>query len=189
LAQRFPLGPDDLHFGGTVTSLPSGVDEGFEVNYIASSSTGVVWRFKYLPTTSATYPWLFIGGPALLVETAGSSTRATNSYGDLAAGGAAPSVTAPLAGEYRLNFGAAVEAGLTAGWRGRVSPDASDASCAYASGTGSAGAGSEGASVSRHLLLATLTASQVVTLKYKSDAANTVNFEKRWVEIVPIRVS
>jgi hypothetical protein len=70
-----------------------------------------------------------------------------------------------------------------------VSPDSTDASCAYASGSGTAGAAAEGASVARHLPLATLTASQVVTLKYKSDAANTVNFEKRWVEILPTRVS
>lgn len=185
VAQRFPLGPDDLHFGGTVTALPSGVDEGFEVNYLLDSTNDVLHRFKYMPSLDATYPWISLGETCLFAEVTTAQATSSNAYGALATAG--PTVTAPLAGKYRYRFGANVEASLLAGWRGRVSVTGADATSAWAAGGGNA-AIAVGASVCR-VLEGTLTAGATPTLTYRSDASNSVTFANRFIELTPLKVA
>ena len=85
-----------------VTSLPSVTTEGFQIVYDTDTS-GVRWHLVYDTTDGTTYPWLFIGGPALSATNTGTTmTTTSTSYVDLSTVG--PSLTAPLAGEYRANW-------------------------------------------------------------------------------------
>lgn len=193
IAQRFPLGPGDLHFGGTVTSLPTGVDEGFEVNYVASSSAGVVWRLKYLPTLSVTYPWLFIGGPPLYAEVTATQTTTSTTYVALATAG--PSVTLPRAGDYDIAIGARISqnaetrAALMSydiGATGASDADAID----YFGGDSYDGAnGTVTAPLTRERRKTGLTA-VTLTSKYRAGGSGgTASFSGRWMRVTPIRLA
>lgn len=190
IAQRFPLGPDDLHFGGTVTTLPTGVDEGFEVNYIASASAGVVWRFKYLPTTSATYPWLFIGGPPLMAaEVLTDETRANVAYGDLATVG--PSLTLPaLAGDFDVTVACRAIADAAAAFEGWMSYAINGGAALDANACSSVSSGQfDGGNITRTSRLTGLTASSAFVCKYRTQVASLYHWSRRQLAITPIRVS
>lgn len=187
LAQRFPLGPEDLHFGGTVTALPTGVDEGFEVNYIADSTNGVVWRFKYLPTTSGTYPWLFIGGSPLAhyVDTDQNKAGGGAGYADLTTAG--PTVTVPLNGDYEyavsVNGYTAAAATMTFGLN-----IAGAAPAAPHLGQIRQDAATQGGTACFDQRLTGLTASNVLKVQYGANAVGQ-NFRWRTLKVRPIRVA
>jgi hypothetical protein len=92
-----------------VTNLPAGPVDGQEVYYLADSANGVVWHLRYRSASGSAYKWEFVGGAELSNEVVGddSISSAVTTYGDpvVAAGGNGPSVTLPLAGDYRLHFG------------------------------------------------------------------------------------
>ena len=185
ITQRFPLGPDDLHFGGTVTALPTGVDEGFEVNYIADATNGVVWRFKYLPTTSGTYPWLFIGGAPLTAEVSTSQTTTSTSYTDLTTVG--PSITLPsIAGDWLIRHGAEMNCSTTNYAFQTIKLGAAAAADAEAVIVG--GVASADASAFREIRRNALASGAVLAAKYKT-GAGTGQFQKRVLSVLPIRVA
>ena len=94
-----------------VTALPVGAD-GQEIYYQADSSNGIIWHLRYRGTAaggSATYPWEFVGGPAMFngdtgyTGTDGYVSGAT--FLRAASGGKAlPSLTVPLAGQYHVRL-------------------------------------------------------------------------------------
>lgn len=80
------------------TLLPPNPADGQEINYLADSANGVVWRLKYRAGSASAYKWEFLGGPPLwkvlgdevLSATTGAWIDATT----------VPKVTVPLAGNY-----------------------------------------------------------------------------------------
>lgn len=88
-----------------VTTLPTeNLVEGLRVVYVAESSSSTLWELAYYPDGSTTYPWAFVGGNVIRAELTNTGvTRNANTYGDPSAG-SGPSVTVPLAGDYRVHW-------------------------------------------------------------------------------------
>lgn len=84
-----------------VSSLPGSPADG-DVCYYQNSdmaTAGVVWQLRYR-SGGGTYKWEFIGGGPLSATIATSEATTSTSYTNLTTTG--PSVTAPLAGDYKL---------------------------------------------------------------------------------------
>lgn len=91
----------NIGYGSTLPSSPSAGDEYY---YVADSTNGVVWHLRYKDGTNK---WEFIGGaPLAAVQDTGTSSTlssATYVYDLTTIDG--PSLTVPLAGIYRMEFG------------------------------------------------------------------------------------
>lgn len=97
--------------GHAVDRLPSSPVDGQECLYLADGTGGVVWRLKYRAASASSYKWEMVGGGPLRAAAAGGTPGST-SYADLTA---TPSLTVPVAGDYRVVFGARVAAEATSG--------------------------------------------------------------------------
>lgn len=90
-----------IGYGSTLPSSPSAGDEYY---YVADSTNGIVWHLRYKDGTNK---WEFLGGaPLAAVQNTGTSstlTSATYVYDLTTVDG--PSLTVPLAGTYRMEFG------------------------------------------------------------------------------------
>ena len=170
-----------------VSALPAGPADGQEVYFQSTpmAAVGVVWHLRYRAAATGPYPWELVGGTPLIFESSSTSeTTTSTAYTDLATPG--PQLTAPLAGDYLIEFGAglASSTGVTA----RVSVDFGPAAPANADNllllTNSAGAAAQ---QSRKLAPKSLPAGQVVKMVYNTDSG-TATFQKRWLSIFPRRV-
>lgn len=187
VAGAFPVGPENLYSSATYTTLPSGSDlpEGFEADYVTG---GVVWRFKYLPSLSGTYPWHFVGGPPLHAEDATTTNTTSTTYQTTNA----PSVTSPLAGDYLVDFGCRLYIQNPVG--------RSAEAAAHRNGTligvinsyqGAAGSVTLHATHQQRRVRASAgSAGHAYDLRFRSsNAADTATVEYRWISVLPIRVS
>lgn len=86
-----------------VTSLPSNPYDGQEIEYVADSTNGVVWRFRYRAASGSSYKWEFVGGRPLYSEVTTTESTTSGSYAALATAG--PSVALPFAGDYDVTIG------------------------------------------------------------------------------------
>lgn len=68
-----------LQVGGVsrVTSLPSSPFDGQEVDFVADSANGVIWRLCYRAAASGAYKWEFVGGSSLFATGVGGSVNTT----------------------------------------------------------------------------------------------------------------
>jgi hypothetical protein len=82
-----------------VTVLPSTPVDGQECNYLADATNGVVWHLVY---RSATGKWHYTGGPELYGYILTEESTTSGAFTDLTTPG--PSLTAPLAGTYDLEW-------------------------------------------------------------------------------------
>src|SRR5213080_1814710 len=82
-----------------VTVLPSTPVDGQECNYLADATNGVVWHLVY---RSATGKWHYTGGPELYGYIFTEESTTSGAFIDLTTPG--PSLTAPLAGTYDLEW-------------------------------------------------------------------------------------
>ena len=84
-----------------VTSLPSNAIDGQEVRYLADSTNGIIWNFRYRAGSSSAYKWEFIGGPPISTQhndgTQYTLTHAAGTYSDVL------TKAIPLAGDYLIN--------------------------------------------------------------------------------------
>lgn len=91
----------NIGYGSTLPSSPSAGDEYY---YVADSTNGVIWHLRYKDSTNK---WEFLGGAPLAgVQNTGTSSTLTSTtyvYDLTTADG--PSVTIPLPGIYRIEFG------------------------------------------------------------------------------------
>jgi hypothetical protein len=79
-----------------VTAFPVTPYDGQEIRWLADSTNGVVWHFRYRAASSSTYKWEFVGGPPLLSDVdAAAQVASTGSYQSPSSGGAGPSITLP----------------------------------------------------------------------------------------------
>lgn len=87
-----------------VTALPTGTGipfDGQEIDLLLDATLGIVARLRYRAAAPAPYRWERIGGEALAAEVASLSNTSATTYS--AWGG--PSVTVPLAGDYKIELG------------------------------------------------------------------------------------
>lgn len=108
----FQRGPAAFTYAVTaptlVANLPSSPIDGQEVYYqsVSMAANGVIWHLRYNASSASSYKWEFIGGANLTAESGTSFTKTGSSaYGDPSTGGTGPSITAPLAGDYRITTG------------------------------------------------------------------------------------
>ena len=172
-----------------VTTLPTSPFDGMRVDYVADSTNGVVWSFRYRAAGNATYPWEFVGGTPLLSVATGATTRAVSTYGDLAAG-AATTFTLALAGDYIIDVGANLQPG-SAGFAmyasfsvaGATALDTDAAQGYYGAAT------DPGQSTVVHRSLKTgLAAGTTIQQKFKAQGAVSGLVDRRFISIVPVRV-
>lgn len=96
-----------------VSSLPSSPIDGQIIDYIADSTNGIVWRFRYRSASTSSYKWEFIGGPAAYSYVGPNDyngsrqTINTLAFGDLATVG--PSFVTPFAGDWDCSFNVTTE--------------------------------------------------------------------------------
>jgi hypothetical protein len=169
------------------TSLPSPAADGQEIYYRADSTNGVIWHLRFRNVFnggSATYPWEFIGGSPLTSAVATSENTASTTYVDLSTSG--PSVTAPLAGDYILQFGAEM---LNNG--ANINLMSVSIGGAAASDTESSESGASAANKVlygfRETYRTGVSASTAFTAKYRT-TAGTASFRRRQMKLLPVRV-
>ena len=165
------------------TSLPGTPMDGQLYDYVADSTDGVVWRFRYRAASASTYKWEFVGGSPLTEIVASNESTSSTSYTDLATAG--PSITVPLAGDYIISQYVDINVDSVYHFS---SPKIGSAATADANRVqmGSA-AGIDRMSASRIGLLKTLAANDVIKLQYRV-GSGTGTWDNRTLVIEPRRV-
>lgn len=89
-----------------VSALPANPVDGQVINYLASAELGVIWQFRYREASTSAHKWEFVGGGWLWSNNEANLkiTLANKEfvYQQLAV---TPEVTAPLPGDYEIQFG------------------------------------------------------------------------------------
>ena len=184
-----------LAYGSTppiVTALPSNPQFGDVVTYIADATNGVAWNLQYDAT--GTYPWKFVGGAALIAGNATggygiSEIGPTTTFVQTLTG--SPSITLPLAGDYRARVTAvgrcsnsSTAPGLWISFGGATCPNWNSSDSIATGITGG----------SAHPLAAnktgTVTAGQTVTLNYtNANLSGSATFFNIRLDAIPVRVA
>lgn len=99
LRSLFPLRWDLIADSVAVTALPT-KDLYIGRQILFKAALGIYWVLVY--TKEETFPWAKIGGPPLRVEDTANRTTTAVTFQTTNA----PSVNAPLAGDYRVGWGA-----------------------------------------------------------------------------------
>lgn len=87
---------------GFVTSLPTNPYDGQLIYYLADSTNGVVWHFRYNASSASSYKWEFVGGASLHTFTEGAAESTSSStFTTLTT---ATEITVPLAGTYLFEY-------------------------------------------------------------------------------------
>lgn len=164
-----------------VSSLPSSPIDQQECIYVADATNGIKWHLRYRSASASSYKWEFIGGPPLYAVVDTDQSTVSASYGDITTAG--PTVTAPLAGDFRLNF-SAESYNASVNTTNYVSPNGvtNDESLSAQVGTASANF-----QIVRTILKTGVTASTAFKLQYKT-SGGTAHFLKRRIEAWPVRV-
>lgn len=166
-------------------TLPTGnVRDGMEIYYPADPDDGVIWHLRYRAAATGSYKWEFVGGGPLAVTILTSETTTSTSFADLTTTG--PSITTPLAGDYRIAFGftgthpdnggvalASVYAGTTAVENDTIALSG-DTDTMYFS-------------PARTIVKTGLGSSATVKVQYRV-GGGTGTFFRRWIEVTPIRL-
>ena len=177
--------------GGTstlVTSLPSSPIDGQVIDYVADSTNGIVWRFRYRSASSSAYKWEFIGGGVLdsYVATQQSTSSTTT------VGLSGPSVTVPFAGDYVVTGGAIIAENTAGNLAGFIFKGTGDSDVAWSSTyvyNTLALANTYGSSASGIQKKTAQSAGQVIEMRYAVSNASTVGyFSNRFMNVTPIRV-
>lgn len=174
------------------TALPSSPIDGQEFVLVDSlTAPTYAWTFKYVAGITDGYKWVFIGGSPAAATNVAAGSRNNTVYGDLS-DGASPSITAPRAGIYDVNFGAQVEG---PGGTPSMAYTAVQVGATVGNDNDLAAMGETGGTtvvlqttVTR-TVRKTAAASDVIKIVYRSDVAGTLNYERRWISVIPVRVA
>ena len=172
-----------------VTQLPAAAQDGDEILFLADETDGRIWHLRYRRDGSSSYPWEYVGGNPLydyiLTQQATSSGSPTN----LTTTG--PQLTAPLAGDYRLHFGASIQNAGGNNSTVAMAPSIAGSTPAESDGcsvffTPVSNMQADCATVREYTGWAAMT---TVVMKYWiSFGATTGYFRGRFLEMTPIRV-
>lgn len=166
-------------------SLGVGSFDGQLAYYLADSTNGVVWTFRYRAASASASKWEFVGGPPLDARVDTQEATASTTYVNLTTTG--PTLTAPLAGDYVVSIGCEA-----------INSATSFTIMSYAIGAATA------AEADRALFLSavanqqmnlwrakrqnTIAAATAFTAKYRVTGA-TGNFLNRSIQLFPVRVT
>jgi hypothetical protein len=164
--------------------------DGMEVYLQVDATNGVVWHLRYNAASASAYKWEYLGGPPTSHRVDTQQATSSQTYIDLATLG--PFVVVPRLGEYRIQFGARLDASVTS-WAevqpliGGVGDSGSNDAATYF-----ASAANPGVHVSRSVPMKAVTtdttAGRTIKLAYLTNGS-VVNFMRRWLEVTPIRIS
>jgi hypothetical protein len=172
-----------------VTALPVTANNGDEIRFLADDTLGIVWHLRYRSSAPSKYRWEYLGGHGLYDETTTSETTASASYANLSGGATGPSLTLPVKGDYRIEFGC-FSTGTNGTAQQWMAIDLNGAGAADAEGIKLQPpdatfycAGQSSRLMEREATAASFT----LVSKYKTNAG-TATFENRWLLATPIRV-
>jgi hypothetical protein len=160
--------------------------KGDRCTYYADKTNGILWEFLY--DGEGEFPWKMIGVIHLFAEVATEETTASVTYANLATTG--PTVTAPLKGDYFIDYGLET-------WNTTVN---ANSVMSLAIGAAEAAAAEsivvlQSASITsipganmRRVKKTGVAAGTAFLAKYKV-STGTGTFRKRWVSLIPIRVA
>ena len=176
-----------------VTALTTtGAADGVEVYYVADSANGVVWHLRYRAAGSASYPWEFVGGAEMRATNAGTSMTTTSAtYVDLSTVG--PTITAPLAGEYRVEAWAQAQHSVASALGTMALKIGSAATSDTNAVRGQAPAANYDVTGLTYSQIVTVSAaSTVLKMQFKTNAStltvNNAGLINPWMTIRPVRV-
>jgi hypothetical protein len=171
-----------------VTSLPSSPVDGQIIDYVADSTNGVVWRFRYRSASASAYKWEFIGGGQL--DSYVAAQQSTSSTTTISLSG--PSVTVPLAGDYLVTGGGILASNTAGNLAGFIFKGTGDSDVVWSSTyvfNTLAIANTFGSSASGIQKKTGQSAGQVIEMRYATSNASTiVYFQNRFMTVIPIRV-
>jgi len=163
--------------GATVSSLPGSPADGQIVYYANAAMTilGIAWQLRYNAALSGS-KWQFIGGGAY-TATGGFTTTGSGSYG-FASGG--PAITVPLTGEYTVRLSGSIIGGAMSIAKNGTS---SDARAAFQNND------STGSTVIECDMSLTAADSLAATIKKTSGGGGNADTDRRYMTLIPKRVS
>lgn len=184
----WPMAPGVTAYG---TSLPASPYDGQEAVLVDSvTNSSYTWRFRYNAQSTSAYKWEFVGGNAwqAIPATSGETTSSLHPVlVDLASG---PSLIAPRAGDYFAEFslhasnntaGQQYGAGPAFGSAGAVAN--ADLILAFSPAAG------QSFFLGRKARLNGVAAGDSIRIRYCAIGGGTANFERRHLQITPVRVS
>jgi hypothetical protein len=174
-----------------VTALPAQPVDGQEVYYVADGTARILWHLRY---RKAAVGWEYMGGEPLPAFDSTQTTRAANTFGDF--GVAGPSVTAPLAGDYMVDWSLNIQntasaatfsffAGIKSG-----STNPTDADCLTFTFTSAVTTGRDGQSMGTLRRKVTVaSAADALKMVARGDTANSITVDRRWMAVTPLLVN
>lgn len=107
-------------------TVPTSPVNGQRWKYVADATAGIVWEFEYRAASASAYKWEAVGSglPILSVSATNHGKTLSTTYTNTPDGGALPSLTVPLAGDYDVEVFSAdfmLDASGVAGQRGYLS--------------------------------------------------------------------
>jgi hypothetical protein len=158
------------------------VKDGTEIYYVASATLGLLWHLRLNKGSTSAYKWEWLGGSELSSEVQTNQSLATTAYTSL--GG--PSIVAPLAGDYVLQWGGNVAPsqvqGLMTPKIGAAAPNDNDTF--YVQSV----SGNPWLAGMRWKAYTAIAAGTTIEIQYRASAAATTNFMNRWFFLRPRRV-
>ncbi len=150
-------------------------EDGDEVYLEVDATNGIVWHLRFV-AAETTFKWRFLGGAPMVSEVQTAEATGSLSYVSLTTAG--PSVALPRSGDYDVQIGMQMGAGMP----GFMSFDVGGASAVDADNARGEGASHSSLRRKAGLGLVTLTA------KYKSNDGTARTFLNRRMAVWPVRI-
>ena len=171
------------------TSLPASPYDGQEAVLVDSlTNPAYAWRFRYNAASTSPYKWIFIGGGWLQsADNVSVSTTVLFPGPWVDLGG--PKVTAPRSGDYVVSFSSVAGNGTANGGAminirsGTNAPGDQTLSycmCAIVN---------QYETLSRQGVLTNVVAGEAITVMYLSHIVGTAAFDRRYINVQPLRVA
>lgn len=168
-----------------ITSLPASPFDGQEIRFLADSTNGVMWTFRYRVGATSTYKWEFCGGPPLYATSAPivSLTTSPASLVSLSL------PTLPSGGDFDVSFGLNFQVSTGVFTSAGISINggvivANDLSANVTPGTGSLASDTQ--AFQRRLTGVSSAASLSLSGYYSG--TGTAKADDMWVSVTPVRV-
>jgi hypothetical protein len=173
--------------GGYGTSLPgSPIDGQIHTLVDSTSAPTYQWTFRYNAGSASSFKWEFVGGsPAYVLVDASETTTTTSSWLDLTTTG--PQFIVPRAGDYIATGGATI--GHTAAAlvfvgiaNGATTPGAPLAELSMP-------AANDERIATMQTKITGMAVNDTARMRYNNQTAGTLTAKRRWISVLPIRVS
>jgi hypothetical protein len=175
------------------TTLPASPVDGQEAILVDSLTAPTYsWRFRYVAAITGTKKWLFIGGAPATASVSPDESTASGfpTWVDLATVG--PSIVVPRAGDYLCRYGCNGSNTVTgSGW---LINARSTNVVEQDIGIGGVWAQPLGAAAglvaaSKQVVLPSVVAGDTIKMRYAALTSGTAHFDRRYLEVQPVRVA